>query len=641
MPFEVFNFQTLNPMLCLLFTREKLFFGVANNQSALLNIHGKSYIDLGPSGPQEALENNLDAIKTAYQRVLQDSGAPVPGKIQLMVAFPKDFPKKQKEPGTQSLIKQLIEEVAGDEFDVVAAFENSRALISGLSGNGETKSDTPRLVLDALDESVSLYYEGLNGKAAENGKSKVQFLQELGMEPGRQHVLNKLVSSFEDAGLSLDRHDIEDLKQQVKNPMRNGNFTLVKSNGLISITAKANLPQDGLEALMTQDHTRLGSFIQADSLAELGIQDVVVMGKYLKLPLIQEYLKQELNLEGKLRGTQLLEENEELQAILTGLARLGDQELVKRREEELRRKEEEEQKRLKELQLQADRDALMIEIRESCIDPERLEEYKSTYIDRGEKIGLPKEVVSWNIQEALRIARLNAGGTKNPEVFSSVSLVQPPIQTATPHTPMPPMEEEAPQQVELPVLSSIFEVRGVLPDSEFQTKKVFDKKSKEVKVLRLCTQQKKQEAEAKEKFQHLFKKELAYYGELGDIKEAEEGLFYLRPYFERNTLKEYVRKTEISNKRVIEQLGSSELKLILMVMKEINDLQVPHADINENNILVLTKRRWGMSKDMSIRFVGFTSKDVSKEEMEKQCHRMWERLLGEGFYKQFREKFNL
>lgn len=641
MPFEAFSFQTLNPMLCLLFTREKLFFGVANNQSELLNIHGKSHIDLGLSGPQEVLQDNLDAIKTAYERVLQESGSSISGKIQLMVAFPKDFPKKHKESGTNSLIKQIIEEVAGDEFDVIAAFENSRALISGLTDYEMKESDAPRLVLDALDESVSVYYEGLNGKAAENGKSKVYFLEELGMEPGRQHVVDKLVSSFEDAGLALDDNDIEDLKQQVKNPMRNGNFTLVKSNDLISITAKANLSQDGLEALITQDHTRLGSLIQADSLAELGIEDVVVMGRYLKLPLIQAYLKQDLNLEGKLRGNQLLEEKDELKTILKGLGRLGDQELVKRKEEEKRKREEEEQKRLKELQLQADRDALMIEIREACTDSDLLEEYKTTYIRRGEKIGLPKEVVSWNIQEALRIARLNADVTKNPEVFSSVSLVQPPIQTAGSPTQAPQAEEEHTPETELPILSSIFEVRGVLPDSEFQTKKVFDKKTKELKVLRLCTPQKKNEPEAKQKFQHLFEKELDYYGELGDIKEAEEGLFYLRPYFERNTLKEYVRKTEISNKRVIEQLGSSELKLILMVMKEINDLQVPHADINENNILVITKRRWGMSKDMSIRFVGFTSEDVSKEEMEKQCHKMWERLLGEGFYKQFRGKFNL
>ncbi len=629
-------------MLCLLFTREKLFFGLASNHSELLSVHGRSYIDFGSSGPQETLEKNLDDIKLAYCRVLQEAGSAIPEKIQLIVAYPKNFPQKSKEVDEDPFLQKIIEEVAGDEFDVIAAYENSQALISGLSKEAPQEIDSPRLILDSLDERVSVYYEGLNGKAAENGKSKVFFLDEVGMEPGRENILQKLVSSFQDAGLSIDETDIEDLRQQVKNPMRNGNFTLVKSNDLISITAKANLSQDGLEALMTQDHSKLGSFLQENDLNELGIKEVVVMGRYLKLPLIQEYLKENLQLEERLLGNQLLDENEELLTIFNGLSKLGDKELTKRLEEERRKKEELEQKRLKELQMQADRDALMIEIRESCVDPDLIEEYEATYTLKGEKIGLPKEVVIWNIQEAIRIAKLGANIPNKPEVFTSVSLVQPHIgKVEVPPQVSPDSGKDTTPSNSVPILSSLFEVRGVLPDNEFQTKKVYDKKTKELRVLRLCSKQKKNDTESKKKFQHLYEKELAYYGELGDIKEVEEGSYYLRPYFERNTLKEYVRRTEISNKKSIEQLGSSELKLILMVMKEINDLQISHVDINENNILVITKRRWGMNKDMSIKLVGITSEDIPREDMIAQSHRMWERLLGEGFYKHFREKFNL
>ena len=632
-------------MLCLLFTREKLFCGFNNKESKLLSIHGKSYIELGSDGLEKALRQNLIDIKAAYNQALERNGAPQPERIHVVVASPKHFLQKPKEfGGGATLLKETIEEVAGDAFDVIAAVENSFALMSGLNEALDASATMPRVVLDALDENVSVYYEGLNGKAAENGKSKVVYLKELGMEPGRNHVIKRLSKAFEQAGLNLDQKDLDDLKQQVKNPMRNGTFTLVKSNELVSITAKANLSEERFTELLTQDHTLLAPYLDSNSLDELGIEEVVIMGKFLKLPAIQHYLKQDLQLEGKLRGVSLLEEEEELQTILKGLNQIGGYELTKRLEEERIRQQEAERKRLMEIQLQADRDALMVEIREKCTDSMLQAEYEETYIERGEKVGLPKEVVLWNIQEALRIARLAPNMPKDTELFASTSLIQARSTHMEPNPvqepPSTPNTDAVVGQSE-PFLADLFEIRGVLPDSEFNTKKVIDKRSKLTHVLRLLPVQRQKEANWVEKFEHLYQKELTYYGELSDIKSVAEGMYYLRPFYERNTLKEYVRKTELFNKRAIEELGSNELKLILQVMKEVNDLPISHADINEHNILVLTKRRWRLHKDMSIKIVGFTSDDISKEEMEKQFHMMWERLLGEGFYKDFRNKFSL
>ncbi|MEM6630154.1 MAG: hypothetical protein AAF694_10805 [Bacteroidota bacterium] len=632
-------------MLCLLFTREKLFCGFTNQESKLLSIHGKTYIELGSTSLEEALRQNLIDIKAAYNLAMQQNGSPQPEKIQVAVASPKHFPHKLNgfDEGS-TLLKEAIEEVSGDEFDVIAAVENSFALMLGLNESVDTSATMPRVVLDALDQKVSVYYEGLNGKAAANGKSKVVFLDKLGMEPGRNHVLKRLSKAFEQAGLTLDQKDMDDLRQQVRNPMRNGTFTLVKSNDLVSVTAKANLSEERFAELLTQDHTLLAPFLDLDSLEELGIEEVVILGKYLKLPVIQDYLKQDLKLESKLRGISLADEEEELETMLRGLKQIGVQELSKRLEEERKRQQEAEKKRLQEIQLQADRDALMVEIREKCIDSQLQAEYEETYIERGNRVGLPKEVVLWNIQEALRIARLAPNMPKETELFASTGL----IQARTTHLePTSPLESHTAQQTQsteeesFPLLTDLFEVRGVLPDSEFNTKKVIDKKSKETFVLRLLSGQRQDEEESVDKFNYLYEKELTYYGQLSDVRSVKEGLYYLRPFYERNTLKEYVRKTELFNKRAIEELGSNELKLILQVMKEVNDLPISHADINEHNILVLTKRRWRLHKDMTIKIVGFTSDDITKEEMEKQFHTMWERLLGEGFYKDFRNKFSL
>jgi len=326
---------------------------------------------------------------------------------------------------------------------------------------------------------------------------------------------------------------------------------------------------------------------------------------------------------------------------MKGLGKIGHKALEHRIEEEKRKRLEEEQQRQREIELQVKRDALVVEIREKCQDESLKEQYESTYIERGEQVGLPKEVVAWNIQEALRIARLVPDRPRDPELFpQNTSLIHTNI-LETVQTPIPDTTEAEPLAQTLPRLKDLFDIKGVLPDNEFNTKKVWEKQSKSMKVVRLLSSQKQNDPEWSEKFNHLYQKELAYYGELSDIRNAQEGKFYTRPYFERTTLKEYVRKAELFNKKGIEQLGSNELKLILQVMKEINDSEIGHAEIHENNMLVITRRKWGLQKELFIKLVGFTSAEATKEQMEIQFHEMWERLLGKGFYQDFRNKFSL
>ncbi|MEL6252353.1 MAG: hypothetical protein AAFR87_10125 [Bacteroidota bacterium] len=190
-------------------------------------------------------------------------------------------------------------------------------------------------------------------------------------------------------------------------------------------------------------------------------------------------------------------------------------------------------------------------------------------------------------------------------------------------------------------LSDLFSIKGTLPDAEFSTKKVMMVGDQELKSVRVLAAADLEDSDKVARFKKLHKKELSYYQDMSEITEAKEGLFYFRPYIERNSLKSYVKKSGLDNKMDIDELSSTDLKFILQVFKEIRELPTGHADLSEDNILVISKRKWNLQKNMEIKVVGFTSEDATAEQMLERTHEVFAGLLGDAFYQDFREKFQL
>ena len=147
-------------------------------------------------------------------------------------------------------------------------------------------------------------------------------------------------------------------------------------------------------------------------------------------------------------------------------------------------------------------------------------------------------------------------------------------------------------------------------------------------------------------FEKLYAKEREYYGPIGEISElseAKEGLYYFRDFIERTSLKEFVTRIGLDRKQRVEDLSSEDLKIILQVYKSVQELSVSHANINEDNILVINKRRGILrrSSQAEVRFTGFTSEDISPEAMTEATHAAFSRILGESFYVAFRRQFQL
>ena len=193
----------------------------------------------------------------------------------------------------------------------------------------------------------------------------------------------------------------------------------------------------------------------------------------------------------------------------------------------------------------------------------------------------------------------------------------------------------------LPSLNDLFSVKGALADPEFTTKKVALREDQELKVIRILASKDMEDQEKVAKFEKLYKKELSYYTEMSEITPARKGKFYYRNYIERSTLKDYVSKIGLDKKLEVESLTSNDLKFILQVFKEVRELEVAHANLTEDTILVIAKRKWNLQKNVEIKFVGFTSEDCTNDEMIEQTHTVFSKLLGKEFYKDFRQKFDL
>lgn len=189
-----------------------------------------------------------------------------------------------------------------------------------------------------------------------------------------------------------------------------------------------------------------------------------------------------------------------------------------------------------------------------------------------------------------------------------------------------------------PNLINMFEVRGWLKDPEFATMQGTYKGSSDEVVVRLVRRNELEDPDRWENFRKVHGIEEAYFGNVSNIQNAKEGKFYARKYEEMVMLKDYIVKNGIHRKKSYGKLTTKDILFILKVFDAVNELTVPLYHLNEENVLVYTQKKWGLEKDIEIRFRGFTSDEINKEEMFDKVHKMFERHLQPNVYSTFLQK---
>ena len=627
-------------MLTLIFTPSNLVVGAHGKKPDILPVLGQSMFTFESHQYVDEFGNLLPSVISSYKEYQRKN------KVQNSEIIPIALGVSE-----EILIQEDGEKLIKDMEALLSSYEEASAQLvyyetlgnAYLFGTQKVSStETPNVIVNSLGDYVTLSFNNLNGELSQFGLEQVMQFKELSFEKGYQRILDELIAEFNRAGLILNEKDKSDILQQIQGRGETRQFTISKDSNKVKINASVELDPPTYNELLTKDRTKLTPYLSSDNLDHLGIEHVVLMGNYLNNEVMKSFFREDLSLGDKVIIEDSHQNGQYYLTMMQGLFVQGIEE-VKKREEELRvLREEAEKKRQELLRLEAKKIELMNEIRMYCSDPDKKEEYLGRYLERGQILGLPEEVISWNIEEALKLASIAKESANSdlkplfnaPVVSKTVAVQQKSLIT-----------DQEGGDLDIPRehlrINQIYQIRGVLPDTEFLTKKVFDTDDKKLKVLRLIPQDQVMEEESMNRYLKLYKKELKYYGELSDILDSKDGKYYTRKYIERTTIRDYAKKIGLYNKRKFEELTSGDLRFIFQVLKELYDLQVSHADINEENILVVPKKRWGRVRDIDIKLVGFTSQDVSSEEMNLRIHEMWGRLIGAGIYSEFREKFNL
>ncbi len=626
-------------MLCLIFTKKKFIAGTVAKKAELLSNSDSKHLYLSSREAMNMLRLRLPQIIDAYYDSLKKSKIKVPEIIPVAAGVVKEsFIEESKDVWWKNISEVLKE--SDVELNLFHIDTLEEAFVNGLNdAEGGNPSTAPYVVVNALDDYIILSFNQLNGKFSKLGSQEVMAFKELSFDQGYQHILNELISDFNNAGLILNESDKANLYHQIESFSSSVPFTVFKNGAKVTISAEVKMSSNEFNELLTKNRTQLSPFLNKEKVESLGISQILLLGALADNHVMKDYLQRELSLGEKVVPTETIIKENPFFVIIRGLQSKGI-ESIRKIEEELRKKrEEEERRRRKALQAQTAKDTLMNEIRQICIDPNKQEEYLDVYVEKGKQLGLPKEVITWNIQEALKIASLNPQPALKDTPFFDTSIAT--IPSSAQKGIVKSRYTGSQQEDTLRLIGDLYQIKGVLPDNEFQTKKAYSIREKEMKVLRVISTEDAQKPEVHERFMKLYNKELKYYGELSDISTARDGKFYSRAFYERNTLKDYTKKIGLYNKRRFEDLTSSDLKFMFQVLKEVNDLQVSHSDMNEDNIIIIPQKKWGFTRELDLKFVGFSSKDATPEEMENQVHNMWGRLIGQKVYSEFRQKFNI
>jgi hypothetical protein len=188
-------------------------------------------------------------------------------------------------------------------------------------------------------------------------------------------------------------------------------------------------------------------------------------------------------------------------------------------------------------------------------------------------------------------------------------------------------------------LENIVQTERIYPNSEFILLKGKIKGSNIDRVFRIISSNELEEINNLQNFRRLYERESNYYNNVSKIFRSNFGLFYYRDFLEGDTLEEYIEKNNIDQKENLKDLSSDDLKLIFHLWKEVKELDFSFVDFHAGNILVTKVIKWNLNEEIGVKLVGIRSSVSTKKEMEDQLHNILDKLLYEGVYEAFKQKF--
>ncbi len=676
-------------MLCIIFTRSKVLAAVQTDVVKLLSLEGDYYKPFDTSF-SEAYRSHIGQIKTAYKSHLERIGIQFTSPLVMSIVLPveiHDILKEEKD--------QLIETIQSDEEIKLVNIENvvDSYIVGMLPGKDHIENKF--LVLEGLGANVNICRFGPNASSFSMG---YETIKDLGWNSTKQHLLETVINSFAKEGFLIDEAGEKELHRQIAIDDGSLNYSIQKNSETTAISATVKLPPETYENILFDSST-----VMIDKLRPLQnelkqVFSVVLIGNFFNNKKINTYLCEELDLRDKVFDLDVANTQKTFKSIALGAFKSAKDVLKSRKVNNLDnpvyRSEINDQNTWLEKNQRSIllRDEVLSKLNQTCTEIDKVEDYKNQFIPLGKAAGIPADVIIWHIEQRLKemkvlnemedVEKFKSGFSNNPGETSDTVLTSKspdeqnrfinPVPVANVETPSPkevlvndvttaPVEKISPQQekitpplpskakgsttnetqLSLADLEQYFDVEQIYPNADFVFFKGKLKGESTYKIIRLLRKAHMGSQEKIKSFQRLYRREASYYDYVSPLLKTPVGNYYERDFINGVTLGEYLKRIGFVNKKSLEELNGQDYKIVLQVLKEIENLKFATSGLNEDNFVVVSKMKWNFSKELSVKIIGFNSQDYSHSLMEEDVHKMLTNLLGNTLYQDFRKKFNL
>ncbi len=542
---------------------------------------------------------------------------------------------------------------------------------SYLKGKGKEMDNSSYILLYNFGEGSEIFTH------IPNGKSSLAKLPDLNMKGGQLKLRDNIIAKLAKEGLVIDQEDENSLLKSIEEGGKGGKYVVNKKSPDIEINATINISKAEYEDEISSRRTILNQHLHPKILqSSSDLKEVILMGSFFDNQVLQDYLRKDLELKNKLSTEGITS----VDKIIDNISSVGFGGI-----EQFLDAERKETERLSQLRARREamhaRESLLLEIRGTCVDPVKEEEYKRLFTKKAEVLNIPKEVVLWNITEVMDTIRLeqeldkktdipmvsaadiNSGSFNNEIVSAKVEVLEAPKQKAVyvpkvePHKPKKPVELKNNQDFAKPQaavatkpkkivttstggLDKIFKMHKNLKALGFNTMKGTLLNESGEKILRYISKEEQKDDTKLKQFQKLFNKESIYYEKMSPIHNASFGKYYYRDVLEGEAIDVFLKKNASRFKPDIEKWSNADLKLILKIWKEVDSLEYSFR-LKPENILVLSKMTWSLKREQDIKLTLFNGKESSKSEMEKDMDDILTKLFGKRTYQNLRKKFSI
>ncbi len=682
-------------MLCIIFTRSKVLAAVQTDVVKLLSLEGDYYKPFDTSF-SDAYRSHIGQIKTAYKSHLERIGIQFTAPLVLSIVLPveiHDILKEEKD--------QLIESIQADEEIKLVNIENvvDSYIIGMLPGKDHIENKF--LVLEGLGANVNICRFGPNASSFSMG---YETIKDLGWNNTKQHLLETVINNFAKEGFLIDEAGEKELHRQITVDDGSLNYSIQKNSEHTAISATVKLPPETYENILFDSSTVMIDKLRPLQNELKQVFSIVLIGNFFNNKKINTYLCEELDLRDKVFDLDVANTQKTFKSIALGAFKSAKDVLKSRKvnniDNPIYRSEIDDQNTWLEKNQRSIllRDEVLSKLNQTCTEINKVEDYKNQFIPLGKTAGIPADVIIWHIEQRLKEMKvLNEmedvekfkSGFNNPQTtineskgaISDEDLTNKspdednrfinPVPVANVETPAPkevsindttlePVERVSPQlenspnapskakgsasnetQLSLADLEQYFDVEQIYPNADFVFFKGKAKGESTFKIIRLLRKAHMGSKEKIKSFQRLYRREASYYDQVSALLKTPVGNYYERNFINGVTLGEYLKRIGFVNKKSLEELNSQDYKIILQVLKEIENLKFASSGFNEDNFVVVSKMKWNFSKELSVKIVGFNSQDYSRSLMEADVHKMLTNLLGKTLYQDFRKKFNL